>query len=121
MTTDQVRAGITEIQPFFKFGRKVVFWPKMGFIAKKHPKLLKRLIFIWEKATFFFEQLFRVVARTWLELRSEFFWCPKSWVLAQKAFFCHTTPILINDLFLATGETVHFPHWGQFFVFFFLS
>ena len=32
---------------------------------KKHPKYPKRLIFIWEKATFFFEQLFPVVARTW--------------------------------------------------------
>ena len=48
-TTDPVRAGI----------RKVFFWPKMGFNPKNHPKFLKRLIFIWEKATFFFEQLFR--------------------------------------------------------------
>ena len=41
----------------FTFGRKVVFGLKMGF----NPKM----IFIWEKATFFFEQLFPVVARTW--------------------------------------------------------
>ena len=45
----------------FRFGRKVVFWPKMGF----NPKFLMRLIFIWEKPTFFFEQHFPVVARTW--------------------------------------------------------
>ena len=38
----------------FTFGRKVFFWPKMGFNPKNHPKFLKRLIFIWEKATFFF-------------------------------------------------------------------
>ena len=35
---------------------------------------LKRLIFISEKATFFFGKFFPVVSRTWLELRSEFFW-----------------------------------------------
>ena len=49
--------------------------PKMHFTQKKHPKFLKRLIFIWEKLTFFFEQLFPFVARTWLESRSvTFFW-----------------------------------------------
>ena len=32
----------------------------MGFNPKNHPKFLKRLIFIWEKATFFFEELFRL-------------------------------------------------------------
>ena len=31
----------------FTFSRKVVFWPKMGLNPKKHPKFLKRLIFIW--------------------------------------------------------------------------
>ena len=56
MTTDPVRAVITAI---FAFGRKVSFWPKMHFIPKKHPKFLKRLTFIWERVTFFFEQLFR--------------------------------------------------------------
>ena len=50
----------------FMFDQKVFFWPKMGFNPKNHPKFLKRLIFIWEKPTFFFEKLFPVVARTWL-------------------------------------------------------
>ena len=38
----------------FTFGQKVFFWPKMNFNPKNHPKFLKRLIFIWEKETFFF-------------------------------------------------------------------
>ena len=101
----------------FTFGRKVVFWPKMGFNSKNHPKFLKRLIFIWEKATFFFEQLFPVVARTWFPLRSEsFFWGPKSRFLAEKSNFCHTN----FGLFVALGETVHFPPWERFFDFLFL-
>ena len=37
------------------------------FSQKKHTKLAKRLIFIGEKGTFSFPQLFPVVARTWLE------------------------------------------------------
>ena len=37
------------------FGWKCILTPKIA-------KFLKRLIFIWEKATFFFEQLFPVVA-----------------------------------------------------------
>ena len=36
---------------------KCFFLPKMGFNPKNNPKFLERLIFIWEKATFFFEQL----------------------------------------------------------------
>ena len=60
----------------FMFGRKVVFWPKIGFNPKNHPKFLKRLIFIWEKATFSFEQLLLVVAQTWLKLRTVFFLGP---------------------------------------------
>ena len=86
------------------------------------PKSLKRLIFIWEKATFFFEQLFPVVARTWLILKSgSFFLGPKFWFLVQKSDFCHTTPILINDPFLALGMTVNFRPWEQFFDFPFRS
>ena len=50
----------------FTFGRKVFFWSKMGFNPKNYPKFLKGLIIIWEEATFFFEQLFLVMARTWL-------------------------------------------------------
>ena len=69
MTTDPVWARITEKRTFY-VQLKSVFWPKLGFNPKNHPKFLKRLIFIWEKATFFFEQLLPVVARTWLRSRS---------------------------------------------------
>ena len=67
-------------------------------------------LIIWAKALFFFEQLFPVVARTWLELKSDrLFLGPKFWFLAQKSDFCHTTPILVDDPFLALGMTVNFP------------
>ena len=77
---------------------------------------------IWAKATFFFEQLFPVVARTWLELKSgTFFMIPKFRFLVQKSDFCHTTPILVNDPFLALGMTVNFPPCKRFFDFPFRS
>ena len=79
-------------------------------------------LIIWAKATFFFEQLFSVVARTWLGLKSEcLFFGPKFWFLAQKSNFCHTTPILVDDPFLALGMTVNFPPWKPFFDFPFRS
>ena len=64
----------------FKFGQKVFFWPKLvSFFSKKHPKFAKRLIFIWEKGPFLYEQLCPVVARTWCPARSEsFFWARNS-------------------------------------------
>ena len=75
-------------------------------------------LIIWAKATFFFEQLFPGVARTWLESRSErFFLGPKSRVLVKKSDFCHTTPIFVDDPFLALDMTVNFPPWKQFFDF----
>ena len=49
-----------------------------------------------------------------------FFW-PKISVFGQKSDFCHTTPILVDDPFLALGMTVNFPHWEQFFDFPFRS
>ena len=79
-------------------------------------------LIIWAKALFFFEQLFPVVARTWLELKSgTLFLGPKFWFLAQKSDFCHTTPILVDDPFLALGMTDSFPPWKPFFDFPFLS
>ena len=79
-------------------------------------------LIIWAKATFFFEQLFPVVARTWLILKSDsLFLGPKFWFLVQKSDFCHTTPILVNDPFLALGMTVNFPPWKRFFDFPFRS
>ena len=90
---EQTRAGIMEKRPFFTFGQKVFFLAKNAFFPKKHPKFLKRLIFILEKGTFFFEQLFLVLARTRLESRCGFILGPKSGFLAWKSDFCHMTPI----------------------------
>ena len=49
-----------------------------------------------------------------------FFW-PKFRFLVQKSDFCHTTPILVDDPFLALGMTVNFPPWKPFFDFPFRS
>merc|ERR1711873_34762 len=77
---------------------------------------------IWAKATFFFEQLFSAVARTWLEYKSDsLFFGPKFQFLAKKSDFCHTTPILVDDPILALNMTVNFPPWKRFFDFPFLS
>jgi len=79
-------------------------------------------LIIWAKALFFFEQLFPVVARTWLGAKSVcLFLGPKFRFLAQKSDFCHTTPILVDDPFLALGMTVNFPPWKPFFDFPFRS
>ena len=56
--------------------------------------------------------------------------CPQKWTpflgpkfrfLVQKSDFCHTTPILVDDPFLALGMTVNFPPWERFFDFPFQS
>ena len=79
-------------------------------------------LIIWAKATFFFEQLFPVVARTWLELKSEcLFLGQKFQFLVQKSDICHTIPILVNDPCVALGVIVHFPPWERFFDFPFRS
>ena len=79
-------------------------------------------LIIWAKATFFFEQLFPVVARTRLEYKSDFlFFDPKFRFLVQKSDFCHTTPIFVGDPFLALDMTVNFPPWKPFFDFPFRS
>merc|ERR1711873_58109 len=98
------------------------FWPKNGSYPKKSPKMTFSPLIIWEKATFFFEQLFSVVARTWLELKSDsLFSSPKFQFLAKKSDFCHTTPILVDDPFLALDMTINFPPWKPFFDFPFRS
>merc|ERR1712088_671880 len=57
-----------------------------------------------------------------VRLKSEcLFFGPKFWFLAQKSDFCHTTPILVDDPFLALGMTVNFPPWKPFFDFPFRS
>ena len=50
-----------------------------------------------------------------------FFLGPKSRFLVQKSDFCHTTPILVDDPFLALGMKVNFPPWKPFFDFPFRS
>ena len=90
----------------FTFGR--FFGLKMGFTPKKSLKMTFSPLIIWAKATFFFEQLFPVVARTWLGYKSgTSFLGPKFWFLAQKSDFCHPTPILVDDPFLALGMAVN--------------
>merc|ERR1711873_274371 len=98
------------------------FWPKNGSYPKKSPKMTFSPLIIWAKGLFFFEQLFPVVARTWLGLKSgTSFFGPKFRFLAKKSDFCHTTPILVDDPFLALGMTVNFPPWEPFFDFPFRS
>ena len=59
------------------------FWPKNGSYPKKSPKMTFPPLIIWAKALFFFEQLFPVVARTWLESKSGcLFLGPKFWFLS---------------------------------------
>merc|ERR1711940_212315 len=98
------------------------FWPKNGFYPKKSPKMTFPPLIIWAKATFFFDKLFPVVARTWLGYRSgTSFLGPKFRFLVQKSDFCHTTPILVDDPFLALDMTVNFSPWERFFDFPFRS
>ena len=102
----------------FFWAQNFGFWPKNGSYPKKSPKMTFPPLIIWAKALFFFEQLFPVVARTWLGLKSgPLFLGPKFRFLVQKSDFCHTTPILVNDPFLALGMTVNFPPWERFFDF----
>ena len=75
-------------------------------------------LIIWAKATFFFEQLFPVMAGTWLGAKSgTSFFGPKFRFLAKKSDFCHMTPILVDDSFLALGMMVNFPPWERFLTF----
>ena len=84
----------------FTFCRKVENGPKIRFSPKNHPKKDKRLLFIWGKGTFSFAQLCPVVARTWLESESEFFF----WrISARKSVFSYGTPIFFKGAFVALG------------------
>ena len=83
----------------YTFSQKAVLWQKVRFFSpKKHPKFAKQLIFFWKQGTVLFAQLFPVVARTWLELRSELFFGPKN------PFFA----IEHQTLSIALGNTFHF-------------
>ena len=67
------------------------FWSKNGSYPKKSPKMTFSPLIIWAKALFFFEQLFPVVARTWLRSKSgTSFLGPKFQFLTKKSDFCHT-------------------------------
>ena len=70
------------------------FWPKKWVLPQKnHPKMTLSLLIIWAKALFFFEQLFPVVARTWLVTKSErLFLGPKFQFLAKKIRFLPYDP-----------------------------
>ena len=99
----------------FTFGRKVFFWPKMGFNTKIHPKFLKRLMFIWEKATLFFEQFFPVVARTWFPLRSGFFLGPQTSGFGPKIRFLPHDPNFGQCLVCSPRSDRSFPTLGTIF------
>ena len=110
------------IRDSFYVRPKSGFWPKNGSYPKKSPKMTFSPLIIWAKALFFFEQLFSVVARTWLRSKSgTSFLGPKFQFLAKKSNFCHTTPIFVDDPFLALDMTVNFPPWKRFFDFPFRS
>ena len=90
-----------------KWAKKANIWPNMAIFEPKihfwghgvkllvssirEPmrKFLKSLMFILEKGTFFFEQLFPVVARTWLELS---FFLPGISVFGPKISFLPYDP-----------------------------
>ena len=108
MTTDPARAGIMKKQLFLRSAENCFFWRKMHCIPKKHPKFLMRLIFIWEKVTFFF------MARTCLGLRSGFCWARNLVFLPKNPIFA-ISPILVNGPFVALGETA-ISHLGSDFL-----
>ena len=112
--------------PFLRFAEKRKTGRKSVFFPKNHPKSAKRLMFIWEKGTFSFAQLCPVVARTWLELRSElFFLAPKIRISARKSvfsygnlFFCTETRIAqVVTQILRPTDLVYdfsFPSYARF-------
>ena len=60
--------------------------------------------------------------KSWLGYKSVcLFFGPKFRFLAKKSDFCHTTPIFVDDPFLALDMTVNFPPWKRFFDFPFRS
>ena len=65
-------------------------WITSPLLPRKHPKFAKILIFMRENGTFSFAQLFTVVTRTGLELRSGCF-------LGQKLGFWPKNPFLLLD------------------------
>jgi len=99
-----VPAGITEKRPFLRFAEKRKTGRKSVFFQKKLPKFAKILIFIGEKGTFSFPQLLPVVARTWLGVKSEFFfWPEKSGFRPENPFFRMGPRFFVKGAFVTLG------------------
>ena len=110
----------------FAFCRKAEKRPKIRFSLYKHPPNGSSLLIIWEKATFFFWQLFPVVAGTWSEARSDLFFLAKNFRFsARKSVFWYGTAIFVNGPFVALAVPVvlapseaffdfSFPSYGRF-------
>ena len=106
----------------FAFCRKAEKRPKIRFSLYKHPPNGSSLLIIWEKATFFFWQLFPVVAGTWLGLRSEsFFFAQNFRFSARKSVFWYGTAIFVNGPFVALAVPVVLAPSEAFFDFSFPS
>ena len=112
MTKDLVPAVLT-------FGRKVFFLAKNAFFPKKHPKFAKRLIFILEKGTFLFAQLFPVVARTRCPDRSGFFqpeisvFWPKNPIFATRPQILTTARLQPSERWFISNLRNNFSTCGQ--------
>jgi len=87
--------------------RKAEKWPKIHFLLYEHSPNGSSLLIIWEKATFFFWQLFPVVAGTWLGLRSEHF------LLAQNFRLLHSGQKNRFWCVSATMREVFSVSWGK--------
>ena len=85
------------------------FWPKNGSYPKKSPKMTFPPLIIWAKATFFFEQLFPGVARTWWTWRSEpFFLCKR--LACQIIYYFFAIFELRKQIFILNEASIHtFP------------
>ena len=101
----------------FTFVQKVFFWLKMHF----NPEFLKRLIFIWEKATFFCGQIFLVVAGTWLGERRVCFFGPEISVYGQKIQFLPHDPNFGQPTVCSSWRERSFPTSRAIFDFLFPS
>ena len=107
MKTDMVRAGITENWPFLSSAKKCFFGKKSVLSQKRTPK---DWYLFWKRQLFSLNNFFRAWPEHG-ELQEVYvFLGLKSRFLVQKSNFCHTTPILVNDPFVALGVTVHFQN-----------
>ena len=97
-------------------GKNVLFWPKnLDTWGQKSIILGDNYL---GKGNFFLRTYFPSRGQNMVRVQKcmVFFW-PKIWFWAKKSEFCHTTPILVNDPFIALGVMVHFLPWDRFFDF----